>query len=242
MQNGSPGKAKSIKKPRKLAGRIVSDNEFRTTATSWSQANLTRLSKHFILRDFLYSTEASLMGLANHPEDLDMVIRAGKALCEKVLEPITEQFGRPAITYGYACRDAIEAGYEITNPKSSAPHQWDRGTFDDEVYARVDILPFCVEDGLVSKHGFGRWLMYNLDIDLLQQWTHSNGFCITISPRPRRVWHEWTAYGKGDNGSNRIEIMGADFWTRVYPSLPEQDRPKYGPSCTGGEMCWGKKT
>lgn len=185
MQNDCSSEPKMGKKPRKLAGKIVSESEFRTVAAAWHRANLTRLSSNYILRDFTYSTEAGLMGLANQPEDLEMVIRAGQAICEKVLEPITDQFGRPAITYGYACREAIEAGYEVKNPKSSAPHQWDRKSFGDEVYARVDILPFCVEDGLISKHDFGHWVMYNLDIDLLQQWSQSNVFCITVSPKPR---------------------------------------------------------
>lgn len=221
--------------------KVVVDSRFKERAKEFANVNLTRLSKNFILRDLLYSTEAALMGLPNLPEDTDMVIRAGKALCEKVLEPVTEHFGRPAITFGYMCREAIEAGMsdaQRKNPRSSSPHQFDRGTFGDEVYARLDLLPFCVEDGLVRKHEFGLWLMTNCDIDLLQQWSHSNIFCITISPRPRRVWHEWTARGKGDDGSNRIEYMGVKFWQEVYPTLPEHQRPKFAPSCSGGAMQW----
>src|SRR5450759_3172396 len=108
----------------------------------------TRLSKNFILRDFLFSTESACMGLSNFPEDPAMVIRAGKALCEKILEPVLERFGRCAITFGYQCREAIEHSMSAQkqNPRSSSPHQYDRGTFGKQVYARVDILPFCVED------------------------------------------------------------------------------------------------
>ena len=160
-----------------------------------------RLSQNFILRDFLFSTESAVLGLSNLPEDNEMVIRAGKALCEKVLEPILAQFGRFAITFGYQCREAIEYGIspdKLTNPHSSNPHQWDRFTHGNEVYARVDILPFCVEDGEVSKHEFAHWLMYNLEIDLCMQWRHSNGCCITISPLPRRVWLEWGSPSMGE--------------------------------------------
>jgi hypothetical protein len=198
-----------------------------------------RLSKNFILRDFLFSTEAAVLGLSNLPEDNEMVIRAGKALCEKVLEPILAQFGRFAITFGYQCREAIEYGIspdKLTNPRSSNPHSWDRGTFGKEVYARVDILPFCVEDGEVSKHEFARWCMMNLDVDLLMLWRHSNGCCITISPQPRRAWLEWGSPSMGE--PRRTDYMGTHYWREIYPNLPEHERPKFAPSCTQGSLRW----
>ena len=233
--------SKSISNSPVSGRKVVVDRGYKYRAEKFANVNLTRLSKNFILRDFLYSTEAALLGLRNTPEDLEMVIRAAKALCEQVLEPVTEHFGRPAITFGYQCREAIEAGMseaQKKNPRSSSPHQFDRGTFGNKVYARVDLLPFCVEDGLVSKHDFGHWLMMNCDVDLLQMWAHSNVCCITISPKPRRVWHTWTAKGQGDDGSNRIEHMGVKFWQEVYPTLPEHQRPRFAPSCSGGSMQW----
>lgn len=199
----------------------------------------TRLSKNFILRDFLFSIEAASLGLSNYPEHPELVIAAGRALCDKILEPVLAQFGHFAITFGYQCRQAIEAGMsesERANPHSSNPHQFDRQTFGDQVYARVDILPYCVEDGEVSRYDFGRWCMMNLDSDLIMQWTRSNVYCITISPKPRRVWLEW---GNTKNGEPRQRmLMGAEYWQRVYPQLPEQERPKFAPSCTGGNMQW----
>lgn len=199
-----------------------------------------RLSKNFILRDFLYSTECAARGLSNYPEDPGAVVRAGKALCEKVLEPVTEHFGRPAITFAYQSRECIDYGLSKAkreeDPHSSNPHSWDRRTFGDEVYARIDILPYCVEDGLVTKREFGYWLMHNLDLDLVMQWRRSNVFCITISPRPRRVWLGW---GSSKLGEPKQEIfIGADYWQRVYPGLSEQERPKFAPSCTGGSLQW----
>lgn len=199
-----------------------------------------RLSKNFILRDFLYSTECAAMGLSNYPENPEMVIRAGKALSKKVLEPILAHFGRFAITFGYQCRAGVERQMSerkrTENPRSSSPHHWDRGTFGSEVYARVDILPFCVEDGEVTKYEFGHWLMHNLDVDLLMQWKRSNVFCISISPKPRRVWFEW---GDTSLGQPRREtFMGADYWQNIYPSLPDNERPRFAPSCSGGSVQW----
>lgn len=199
-----------------------------------------RLSKNFILRDLLFSTECSALGLSNYPEHPDVVIRAGRKLCERLLEPILEKFGRFSIIFGFQCREAVErhmsAKQRAENPRSSSPHQWDRGTFDDNVYARVDILPFCVEDGEVTKHEFGHWLMHNLDVDLLMMWKRSNVFCISISPKPRRVWFEWGNSALGQ--PIRETFMGSDYWKRIYPALPESERPKFAPSCTGGSVQW----
>ena len=199
-----------------------------------------RLSKNFILREFLFSTECAALGLTNFPEDTDMVIRAGQALCEKVLEPVLAKWGRFILTFGYQSREGIEYGMSKAkreaNLRSSNPHQWDRGTFGKELYARVDILPFCVEDGEATKHEFGHWLMHNADIDLCMCWTRSNVFCITISPKPRRVWLQW---GNPKLGEPKQEVfMGADYWQRIYPTLPKHERPKFAPSCTGGSLQW----
>ncbi len=200
----------------------------------------TRLSTNFILRDFLYSTSSAALNLSNAPGDQGMVIRAGMALCEQVLEPLLEKFGTFAITFGYQCREGIEAEMSAAsrayNRHSSNPHQWDRGTFGSDVYARVDILPFAVEDGKIPKAHYAHWAMHHLDIDLLMQWTRSNVFCISIGPKPRRVWVEWGDPRRGEP-KQRV-YMGADYWQRVYPSLPEADRPRFGPSHTGGAMRW----
>ena len=42
-----------------------------------------RLSTHFFLRDFLYSEVAAIHGIANIPDDPDLAIAAGTALCEQ---------------------------------------------------------------------------------------------------------------------------------------------------------------
>lgn len=201
-----------------------------------------RLSKNFILRDFLFSTDAATLGLSNFPEYPEIVIKAGRALSAKVLEPVLEKFGRFAITFGYQSREVLELGWSQEKRdkkgRNSNPHQWDRKSFGEDVYCRVDILPFCVVDGEVSRHDFGYWMMHNLDIDLLMQWTHSNGYCISISPKPRRIWLEW---GVGPGVPRCKFFMGTHYWNNIYPNLSEEERPKFAPSCTGGRMFWWRK-
>lgn len=222
-------------------GPVVCDGarSVRRAVAEYEALARTRLSKNLILRDLLFSTEAAARGFNNFPEHPQLVIAAGRALCETVLEPVLAHFGQFAITFGYQSREASEAGSlksSSSNPRSSNPHQWDRQTFGTDIYARVDILPFCVEDQQVSRHDFGHWLMHNLDVDLLMQWTRSNVYCISISPKPRRVWLEW---GSAKFGEPRQQVfMGAQYWQTVYPNLPDHERPKFGPSCTGGSVQW----
>lgn len=201
-----------------------------------------RLSKNFILRDFLFSTDAATLGLSNFPEDSAQVIRAGKALCEKVLEPVLEKFGKFAITFAYQSREVLELGWSQEKREAkgdnSNPHQWDRRRFGDAVFCRVDILPFCVLDGLIDRYDFARWCMLNLDIDLLQQFTRSNGYCISISPEPRRIWLEW---GLGPDVPRCKFFMGTHYWQNIFPNLPEEERPKFAPSSTGGVLWWKKQ-
>jgi hypothetical protein len=201
----------------------------------------TRLSKHFIMRDFLFSSHSACQGIPIVPDNPEHVIKAGKALCEKILEPVLAQFGMTAITYGYQNREGMESGWsskeKATMTRSSDPHHWDRGTFREGIYARVDILPFCVEDGYVSKRDFGLWVMHNLDVCLLMQYPNSNVSCITISPKPRRVFLEW-----GYNTEGRMvqqEIIGVGYWNSIFPTLDTKDRPKFYPSHSGGRVRWG---
>lgn len=212
----------------------------RPTPEQFEALARVRLSKHYILRDFLFSTECAARGLSNYPEEPDMVIRAGKEICAKLLEPIRERWGHVFITFGYQSREGIEWGWSKArreaNQYSSSPHQWDRKTWGVQTYSRIDILPACIEDGNVSKHEFGNWLMHNLDLDLCMMWRRSNVFCLTLSPRPRRVWVLW---GNPQIGEPKQEmLMGAAYWREVYPYLPEDQRPKFGPSQTGGRMQW----
>ncbi len=60
-----------------------------------------RLSANFFMRDFLYSEIANFYGVPNIPENPDVAIAAGTRLCEVLLEPLQETFGRIAIRSGY---------------------------------------------------------------------------------------------------------------------------------------------
>jgi hypothetical protein len=63
-----------------------------------------RLSQSFFMRDFLYSEIANLHGLANLPDEPDLAVETGRALCQNLLEPLQATFGRLAIRSAYRGR------------------------------------------------------------------------------------------------------------------------------------------
>ena len=60
-----------------------------------------RLSRSFFMRDFLHSEVAALHGFANLPTDPGLAIAAGRGLCENLLEPLQDTFGRVSIRSAY---------------------------------------------------------------------------------------------------------------------------------------------
>jgi len=98
----------------------------------WSLETLgrVRLSRHFYMRDFLYSEIGNFHGLQNIPDDPDLAIAAGRKLCEALLDPLEETFGRIAIRSGYRSpalnRFGNESGLNCArNDANYGHHIWD---------------------------------------------------------------------------------------------------------------------
>ena len=90
-----------------------------------------RLSRSFFMRDFLYSEIANFYGVSNVPEDPDLAVEVGKALCEQLLEPLQATFGRVAIRSAYRSPTVNQLGNEKnhncgSNESNFAAHIWDR--------------------------------------------------------------------------------------------------------------------
>lgn len=65
-----------------------------TTLSSTSRYVDLQLSTHFKLSEMIRSESAERKGIDNYPKE-QAVIENLKALCENVLEPIREKFGKP---------------------------------------------------------------------------------------------------------------------------------------------------
>lgn len=90
-----------------------------------------RLSKSFFMRDFLFSDIAAIHGLNNLPKDPDLAIKAGMGLCENLLEPLQEVFGRIAIRSAYRSEIVNDFGNKnklncASNESNYAKHIWDK--------------------------------------------------------------------------------------------------------------------
>lgn len=136
-----------------------------TSVATLSDFGRTRLSKSFFMRDFLYSEIAAIHGLSNLPDDPDLAIAAGTALCEQLLEPLQDRFGRIAIRGAYRNCEvnalgnrlmrAGRAGYNCAlNENSYAGHIWDRRDAAGHIGATACIIVPSVWDRF---HGEGDW-------------------------------------------------------------------------------------
>jgi hypothetical protein len=99
--------------------------------TKLDELGRIRLSKHFFLRDFLFSETAAANGINNIPDDLPLAVEAGSQLCQNVLEPIQQAWGRIHIRSAFRSCEVNQLGNELgancaTNEKNYAGHIWDR--------------------------------------------------------------------------------------------------------------------
>lgn len=103
-----------------------------TTVKALEDLGRVRLSTHFFMRDFLYSEISQIEGIPNIPDFPDRAIEAGKQLCEQLLEPLQDRFGRIVIRSAYRSPAVNAKGAEnnnqyscAANEKNYASHIWD---------------------------------------------------------------------------------------------------------------------
>jgi len=122
-----------------------------TSVTTLDDFGRVRLSKTFFMRDFLYSEIGHFHGLSNVPDKPDAAIEAGTQLCENLLEPLQDRFGRLAIRsayrskevngFGNAQQKAKKSGYNCaSNEKNFAHHIWDERDRDGHLGATVCLV------------------------------------------------------------------------------------------------------
>lgn len=122
-----------------------------TSVTTLTDFGRVRLSPSFFMRDFLFSDIASVHGMNNVPDDPDLAIAAGTRLCEELLEPLQDRFGRIAIRsafrsaevngFGNEMQKAGKAGYSCaSNEANFAGHIWDRRDADGYMGATACIV------------------------------------------------------------------------------------------------------
>ncbi len=111
-----------------------------------------RLSSHYFMRDFLYSEVAAVHGIANVPDDAELAIKAGRRLCENLLEPLRSIFGHVTIRSAFRSFNVNGFGAQQGNMKMAAnesnfaKHIWDHKDSDGFMGATACIvIPWFID-------------------------------------------------------------------------------------------------
>lgn len=82
------------------------------------------------MRDFLHSEIGNWHRIPNIPDNPELAVTAGRKLCEEILEPLNEAFGRVHVRSGFRCARLNAYGHShnlkcAANPSNYAVHIWD---------------------------------------------------------------------------------------------------------------------
>jgi len=147
-----------------------------STVTALDELGRVQLSKSFFMRDFLYSEIGHLHGLSNIPDNPDVAIEAGRQICENLLEPLQDRFGRLAIRSSYRSKEvngfgnarqrAKKSGYSCaSNDRNFGHHIWDERDRNGHLGATVClVIPSFIPlyDNGVSWTALAWWIHDNL--------------------------------------------------------------------------------
>lgn len=128
-----------------------------------------RLSHNYFMRDFLYSEIANLYGMPNIPDDPDLAVAAGTALCTELLEPLTARFGRLSIRSAFRSVEVNRIGNERghncgANESNFGGHIWDRRDANGEMGATACVI----------VHAFIDYYERTGDWEAIAWWVHDN--------------------------------------------------------------------
>lgn len=160
----------------------------------------TRLSRSFIMREFLHSEVANFHGLPNIPDDPELAIRVGRRLCEELLEPLQATFGRVIVRSGFrscavnefcnAQQKSGKTGYSCAdNKKNFAAHIWDRRDEEGHAGAKACIVvPWFADryDEGVDWRAMAWWIHDHLPYSKLQFFPRHAAFNIAWHEQPKR--------------------------------------------------------
>lgn len=173
-----------------------------TSTQSLTDLGRVRLSRTFFMRDMLHSEIAQIHGLLNVPNDPDLAIAAGLKLCEELLEPLQDRWGRLAIRSAYRSRQVNELGWRMqkekkkgyncaSNEANAAGHIWDMRDTNGCMGATACVVVPAFWDAHQKPGGWqilARWIDDNLPYSSLYFFPTYWAVNITWNERPvRRV-------------------------------------------------------
>ncbi len=189
-----------------------------------------RLSKSFYMRDFLYSEIANFYGVPNIPDDPDLAIETCSRLCEEVLEPLNDTFGRISIFSGYRSPDVNQTGNEnklrcASNEANYAGHIFDYRDGDGCKGATVSVvIPWFADRYEQGEdwRAMAWWIHDHLPYSDMCFFPKLAAFNISWHERPKREIYSFID-PKGFLVRERDEEGEKDHgeWYRDFPSLKQ---------------------
>ncbi|MEL7092084.1 MAG: hypothetical protein AAFN94_10150 [Pseudomonadota bacterium] len=159
-----------------------------------------RLSRHFFMRDFLYSEIGNFHRIQNLPDDPDLVIENGRALCTHLLDPLEETFGRIAVRSGYRSRtlNAYGNAHKLNCARNDNPiecHIWDWGRGAHAIAGASIVVPWFADQ---YEHGrdwrdLAWWIHDHLPYSALWFFPKLCAFNIDWRPTPKRTISSYIA-------------------------------------------------
>ncbi|WP_380053285.1 hypothetical protein ACFE33_11105 [Falsihalocynthiibacter sp. SS001] len=189
-----------------------------------------RLSKYFYMRDFLFSEIAAVHGFSNIPDDPDIAIKAGRALCSELLDPLQETFGAVALRSGYRSAEVNQFGNAhglncARNEADFGGHIWDhldsRGALGACVCVVIPWFADRYEQGR-DWHDLAWWLHDYLPYSEIRFFPKLAAFNLTYSEQPKREIRGWI-------GGNSVLLREGEEpqETLVQRKSRYQDFPKF---------------
>lgn len=159
------------------------------------------------MRDFLFSDIASVHGLNNVPDNPELAIASGSKLCEELLEPLQDNFGRLAIRSAFRSSAVNALGNEMqnsgkkdyscaSNDKSFASHIWDYRDVSGRMGATACIVIPRFWDAFQKEGDWQKlawWIHDHLSYSKLYFFPKFWAFNITWREDPERIIKSYTA-------------------------------------------------
>ncbi|MDQ2089234.1 hypothetical protein [Marimonas arenosa] len=166
----------------------------------WSLETLgrVRLSDHFYMREFLYSEIGNFHQLQNIPDDPDLAIENGRALCTVLLDPLEETFGRVAVRSGYRAASLNRFGNEnglncARNDHPQECHIWDRASGAEAIAGASIVIPWFADQYEKGRdwRDLAWWVHDHLPYSELWFFPKLCAFNISWRPAP---WRQISSY------------------------------------------------
>ncbi|KKN94846.1 hypothetical protein LCGC14_0184230 [marine sediment metagenome] len=167
----------------------------RKPASMWSLETFgrVRLSRHFFMRDFMYSEISGFHGQPNIPDDPDLAIENGRAFCTSLLDPLEETFGRIAVRSGYrsAALNAYGNRHKLNCAANDNPiecHIWDRGAGAQAIAGASIVVPWFADqyDQGRDWRDLAWWVHDHLPYSEMWFFPKLAAFNLTWRPEPQR--------------------------------------------------------